>query len=59
MILYKENPKESVKKLLELTSGFSKVAGAVNIKKTVEFAAMKLDGNTEKGSLQRGEDVRS
>ena len=36
MILYIENPKDTVKKLLELISEFSKVAGyKINIKKSV------------------------
>ena len=38
MILYIENPKDSTKKLLELTNEFSKVAGyKINIQKSVAF----------------------
>ena len=38
MILYIENPKESIKKLLELISEFSKVAGyKVNTQKSLAF----------------------
>ena len=38
MILYIENPKESIRKLLELISGFSKVAGyKINAQKSLAF----------------------
>ena len=38
MILYKENPKDSVRKLLELISEFSKVAGyKISTKKSLAF----------------------
>ena len=38
MILYIENPKDSIKKLLELISEFSKVAGyKTNTQKSVAF----------------------
>ena len=38
MILYIENPKDSIKKLLELINEFSKVAGyKINIQKSVVF----------------------
>ena len=38
MILYKENPKDSTQKLLELVNKFSKVAGhKINIQKSVTF----------------------
>ena len=38
MILYKENPKDSVRKLLELISEFSKVVGyKINIQKSLAF----------------------
>ena len=38
MILYKENPKDSTQKLLELINEFSKVAGyKINIQKLVAF----------------------
>ena len=38
MILYTENPKDSIRKLLELISGFSKVAGyKINTQKSLAF----------------------
>ena len=38
MILYIENPKDSIRKLLELTSEFSKVAGyKINREKSLAF----------------------
>ena len=38
MILYIENPKDAIRKLLELINGFSKVAGyKVNEQKSVTF----------------------
>ena len=38
MILYVENPKESIRKLLELISEFSKVAGyKINTQKSLAF----------------------
>ena len=38
MILYIENPKESIRKLLELISEFSKVAGyKINTQKSLAF----------------------
>ena len=38
MILYIENPKDSIRKLLELTSEFSKVAGyKINTQKSLAF----------------------
>ena len=38
MILYRENPKDSTQKLLELINEFSKVAGyKINIQKLVAF----------------------
>ena len=45
MILYIENPKESIRKLLELISGFSNVAGyKINTQKSLAF----LINNNEK-----------
>ena len=45
MILYIENPKDSIKKLLELISKFSKVAGyKINTQKSLAF----LHTNNEK-----------
>ena len=38
MILYTENPKDSIRKLLELISEFSKIAGyKINTKKSLAF----------------------
>ena len=38
MILYNENPKDSIRKLLELISEFSKVAGyKINTQKSLAF----------------------
>ena len=38
MVLYIENPKDSIRKLLELISEFSKVAGyKINIQKSLVF----------------------
>ena len=45
MILYIENPKDSIRKLLELISEFSKVAGyKINTQKSLAF----LHTNNEK-----------
>ena len=45
MILYIENPKDSIRKLLELISEFSKVAGSkINTQKSLAF----LFANNEK-----------
>ena len=45
MILYKENPKDSTRKLLELINEYSKVAGyKINTKKSLAF----IYTNTEK-----------
>ena len=42
MILYKDNPKDSTKKLLELINDVSKVAGHnINIQKLVAFLYTK------------------
>ena len=38
MILYRKNPKDSIRKLLELISEFSKVVGyKINTQKSLEF----------------------
>ena len=38
MILYKENPKDATRKLLELINGFGKVAGCkINAQKSLAF----------------------
>ena len=44
MILYIENPKDSIKKLLELISDFSKVAGyKINTQKSLPFLYTKIE----------------
>ena len=49
MVLYKENPKDATKKLLELISEFGKVAGyKTNIQKSVAFLFMKVEVQKEK-----------
>ena len=49
MILYIENPKDSIRKLLKLISEFSKVAGyKVNIQKSLPF----LYTNSEKSERE-------
>ena len=50
MILYIENPKDSIRKLLELISEFGKVAGyKINTQKSLAF----LYTNSEKTELLR------
>ena len=45
MILYRENPKDSIRKLLELINEYSKLAGyKINTQKSLEF----LHSNNEK-----------
>ena len=52
MILYIENPKDSIRKLLELTSEFSKVAGyKINTQKSLAF----LYTNNEKSEKLRNQ----
>ena len=52
MILYIDNPKDSVRKLLELISEFSKVAGyKINTQKSLEF----LHINNEKSEKLRNQ----
>ena len=54
MILYKENPKEKIKKLLELINDFSKVAGCrVNTQKSLTF----LYTNNEKSEREIKESI--
>ena len=54
MILYTENPKDSIKKLLELISEFSKVAGhKINAQKSLAF----LYTNSEKSERQIKESI--
>ena len=55
MILYKENPKDSVRKLLELISEFSKVAGYnISTKKSLAF----LYTNNEKSEREIKESIK-
>ena len=52
MILYIENPKDSIRKLLELISEFSKIAGyKINTKKSLVF----LYTNNEKSEKLRNQ----
>ena len=52
MILYRENPKDSIRKLLELISEFSKVAGyKINTQKSLAF----LYTNNEKSEKLRNQ----
>ena len=54
MILYTENPKDSIRKLLELTSEFSKVSGyKINTKKSLAF----LYTNNEKSERESKESI--
>ena len=54
MILYIENPKDSIKKLLELISEFSKVAGyKINTEKSLAF----LYTNNEKSEKEIKESI--
>ena len=54
MILYKENPKDSIRKLLELISEFSKVAGyKINTQKSLAF----LYTNSEKSEREIRESI--
>ena len=49
MILYVENPKDSIRKLLELTSEFSKVAGyKINTQESLAFLCI----NNEKSERE-------
>ena len=54
MILYTENPKDSIRKLLELISEFSKIAGyKINTQKSFAF----LYTNNEKSERENKESV--
>ena len=54
LILYIENPKDSIRKLLELISGFSKVAGyKINTQKLLAF----LYNNNEKSEREIKESI--
>jgi len=54
MILYIENPKDSIRKLLEIISEFSKVAGyKINIQSSLAF----LDTNNEKSEREIKESI--
>ena len=56
MILYIENPKDSIRKSLELISGFSKVAGyKINTQKSLAF----LYTNNEKSEREIKESIPS
>ena len=56
MILYIENPKDTIRKLLELTSEFSKVAGyKINTQKSLAF----LYTNNEKSEREIKESIPS
>ena len=56
MILYIENPKDSIRKLLELISEFSKVAGyKINTQKSLAF----LYTNNEKSEREIKESIPS
>ena len=49
MILYIENPKDSIRKLLELISEFSKVAGSkINTQKSLAFYRLTMKNQKEK-----------
>ena len=51
MILYIENPKDSIRKLLELTSEFSKVSGyKINTQKHLHFYMLTM--KTQKETLR-------
>ena len=48
MILYIENPKDNIRKLLELISEFSKVAGyKINTQKSLEFYILTMKNRKE------------
>ena len=54
MVLYMENPKDSIRKLLELISKFSKVAGyKINTQKSLAF----LYTNNEKSEREIKESI--
>ena len=54
MILYKENPEDSIRKLLELISEFSKVAGyKINTQQSLAF----LYTNNEKSETEIKESI--
>ena len=54
MILYKENPKDSTRKLLDLTNEFGKVAGyKINTQKSLAF----LYTNNEKSEREIKETI--
>ena len=54
MILYRKNPKDSIRKLLELISEFSKVAGhKINTQKSLAF----LYTNNEKSEREFKESI--
>ena len=56
MVLYIANPKDSIRKLIELISEFSKVAGyRINIQKSLAF----LYTNNEKSEREIKESIHS
>ena len=61
MILYIENPKDNIKKLLELISEFSKVAGyKINTQKSLAFLYTnneKLKDTNERNQRRHGDVV--
>ena len=61
MILYIENPKYSIRKLLELISGFSKVAGyKVDTQKSLALEIQQLEyTNNEKWEREIKESISS
>ena len=49
MILYTESPKDSIRKLLELISEFSKVSGyKINTQKSLRFSILTMENQKEK-----------
>ena len=53
MILYIENPKVAIRKLLELINKFSKVAGyKINTQKLNTFLLLKMEDQKEKSGKQ-------
>ena len=60
MILYIENPKDSTKKLLELISEFSKVAGfKINVQKSVAFLFANNRNNPIRNCYKKNEIPRN
>ena len=57
MVLYRENPKDPTRKLLELINEYSKVAGyKINIQKALSFLCTnneKVEKDNEKNKILR------